>query len=252
MALRGDMALQTIVGAKKISELSDRTVLNPDHTELAFVLSGGSFFVAEVGDFRSVGQEQVFAVELDDGNVLHVSPSSQLVMRTGRLKLPPELKPGDSLMPLYLDEDAHGYPTYRVPGRAVKRKISRLIAEWKLGHKLGKGTYVEHIDGDRKNCHPDNLKISINEKMAKRSHKNKVVTAVEALQTLLDECAAASPKMAKIIGKRTKRNHKVSRITPGRLEEVYTASVRSVGSLSVSGVFVQSPRLHCMRQAEEI
>jgi len=188
-----------------------------------------------------LGVEQVFDVELDDGSTVSASASSQFVMRDGGRKMAPELLPGDSLLPLYLGKNPNGYPTYQVPGRGGKRKISRLIAEWMTGGPLGKGTYVEHIDGDRKNYRPENLKISINLDKAKRSHKHKLVKAYELGQALLDECAAASPAMAKIVGRKSKRNHKVKGVRPGKLMEVYTASVRSMGSLSVSGVFLDLP-----------
>ncbi len=241
MGLRGDMCIETVSGPTKISELSNRTVLNPDYTETAFVWSSGTFFLGEVGGVKSIGLQQLFEVVLDDGAKLQVSPSSRFVMRSGERKMPPELVPGDSLLPLYLEEDVYGYPTYRIPGRYVKRKIARLIAEWKLGHPLGPGTTVEHIDKNRKHYHPDNLNIIINPNRAKKRHRNKIIKALDLAKDILDECAAASPKMAKIVGKRGRRNHKVTRVTPGSLEEVFTASVRSMGSLAVSGVFLELP-----------
>lgn len=237
----GDMRIQTAAGPVEMSILADRSVSNQDFSELALSMIGRRFFVAELTNVRSLGSEQLFEVELDDGVVVRVSASSRFVMKSGQRKVAPELNPGDSLLPLYLEEDAHGYPTYRVPGRAVKRKISRLMAEWKTGGPLGKGTYVSHIDGNRKNYHPDNLKITVDEARAKRSHKNKLVKVYDAAQTLMDECAAASPIMAKIVRRKGKGNHKVVAVRPGRLAEVFTASVRFEGSVSVSGVFLELP-----------
>jgi len=241
MGLRGDMRIETAAGPVEISKLADCTVSNPDFSEVVLSWIGNKFFVSEITNIRLHGVEQLFEVTLDDKQVVYASASSQFVMKSGCRKTPPELVPGDSLLPLYLDEDAHGYPTYSVPGRAVKRKISRLMAEWITGGPLGKGTYVEHIDGDRKNYHPSNLKITINKAMAKRSHKNKLVKAYDAAQALLDECSTASPLMAKIVGRKGKGNHKVESVRPGMLGEVYAASVRSAGSLSVSGVFLELP-----------
>lgn len=235
------MRVETAAGPVEISKLAALTVKNPDFSETVLVWTGGRLFVSEISNIQMLGSEQIFDVELDDGGIVCVSASSQFVMRSGGRKMAPELSPGDSLLPLYLGENPNGYPTYKIPGWSGKRKISRLIAEWMTGGPLGKGTYVEHIDGDRKNYHPDNLKISINLDKARRSHKHKLVKAYEIGQALLDECAAASPRMAKIVGRKKKRNHKVVSVRPGLLMKVYTASVQSMSSVSVSGVFLDLP-----------
>ena len=241
MALLRNMALQTASGPVKIGVLADKTVINPDFSEDVLVWTGHRLFVSVATDFRCIGEQQVFDVELDDGSVIKVSASSRFVLKSGVCKMPPELVPGDSLLPLYLDKNSNGYATYQIPGRVVKRKLSRLMAEWMLGKELDPGTYVEHIDGDRMNCCPGNLRISFNQEMAKRSHKNSAVKTVGAADELFAECAAASPLMAKIVKPKRKRNHKVVSVTPGRLGEVFTASVRTMDSLSVSGVFLNLP-----------
>lgn len=239
MGLRGDMMLQLVSGPVKIAELCGRSILNPDYSTIALVWTGYRLFVSEVSDFRSLGLQQVFEVELDDGSVLQVAPSSHFVMKNGDRKLAPELLPGESLLPLYLEEEAQGYPTYRIPGKDVKQKLYRLIAEWKFGKSLPPGTDVNHIDGNQKNYNPDNLCITPGKRSRKRGHKHAIVKAYEAAQELLDECAAASPMLAEIARKKGRTNHKVRRVTPGRLEEVFTASVRSDDSVSVSGVFLE-------------
>jgi len=244
MGLRGDMKLETASGPVEIRRLADRASKAPDFSEVAFVWTGARFFATEVSQFQMIGQQQLFEVMLDDGQAVQVSASSQFVMKSGGLKIPQELRPGDSLLALYIKDDKHGYPTCRVPGKAAKRKISRLMAEWRLGHELVRGTCVEHVDGNRKNYHPDNLRIIVDERRAVRSHKNAVVKVVEQANKLFEECAAASPKMAKIVKlkkKKRKSNHKVASVVPGLLGDVYTAFVRSGGSLSVSGVFLNLP-----------
>lgn len=241
MSLHGDTKVQLVSGPVRIADLADRTVSSPDFSELVFIWTGTRLYVDSISDVRSVGSQQVFEVELDDESIIKVSASSRFVMRDGVKKLAPELVPGDSLLPLYLEQDVHGYPTYRIPGRDVKQKIYRLMAEWLQGYPLEKGTEVSHIDGNRNNYHPDNLKITPNKRSKKRPHKHKLVTAYKAAQSLLDECAVASPSMDKIVGRGRKSNHRVERITPGALAPVYTASVRSMGSLSVSGVFLDLP-----------
>lgn len=241
MGLHADTTIQTVSGPLRIAEMFDRHVRNPDYTEVAFVWTGARLFFSQLYDFRQLGEEQIFTVELDDGEVVRVSPSSHFVMKNGLRKTAPELQPGDSLLPLYLTEDYHGYPAYLIPGRDVKRKIYRLMAEWKLGHPLEKGTEVKHIDGDRKNYHPDNLLVTPNARSKNRRRKNKLTKAFREAQALLKEVADASPLLAEIAEKPTKGNHKVVSITPGKMGVVYAASVRSEVSVSVSGVFLELP-----------
>jgi hypothetical protein len=241
MGLRGDTKLELALGSTKVDFLVDQTVSNPYMSEPAFVWNGSKLVIGEVSNVRLLGVEQIFEVVLDDNSTLQVSASSKFIMKSGDRKVAPELVPGDSLLPLYIEEDTYGYPTYRIPGRAAKHKIYRLMAEWKLGRPLGSGTVVEHIDGNRKNYHPDNLQISINKRSRKRTTKNKLVKPFKDAQKFLDECAAASPLMAKIVHKGRKTNHKVRRVTPGLMGEVYTASVRSGDSVSASGVFLELP-----------
>jgi len=235
------MRVETAAGPVEIAKLADCTVSTPDFSEVVLTWANAHFFVSELTSVRLAGVEQIFDVTLDDGKIVCASASSLFVLKSGARKMAPELVPGDSLLPIYIEEDAYGYATYRVPGKAVKRKMSRLMAEWITGGPLVKGTYVEHIDKDRKNYHPNNLRIKINEAMAKRTHKNKVVKAHIMAKDLLDECAAVSPLMSKIVRRKSKGNHKVVDIKAGVLTEVYAASVRSAGSLAVSGVFLELP-----------
>jgi len=236
------MRIETAVGPVTVKKLAELSSASKDFSEVVLVWDGRKLSVSQITKIRPIGVEQLFMVRLDDDQEVFASASSRFVTRAGDFKTAPELRIDDSLLPLYLGSDSHGYSTYRIPGRAAKRKLSRLMAEWKLGHALEKGTYVGHIDGNRKNHHPNNLKITVNkDKSTKLRCKHKLVTAINSGQTLLDECAAASPSMAKIVGRKSKGNHKVIGVEPGTLAEVYTASVRSGGFLSVSGVFLELP-----------
>lgn len=245
MGLHGDCKVELVTGPTTITDLRRQLLDNPDYRPLAICWTGQCCTLTRIIGIRRLGLEQTFSVELDDQSVLRVSPSSEFVLRSGVTKDPTELEPGDSLLPLYLGEDHHGYPTYQIPGRTVSRKLSRLAAEWKLGHPLDRATYVEHIDGNRKNYHPDNLRITFDEKKARRSFTPKVVKIYKETQALFEECAAASPRLAKIVGRRKKRkgkkNHKVMSSTPGVLEEVFTLIAESECSLSISGVFLSLP-----------
>ena len=241
MGLHGEMKLQLASGPVRISELSDRSVRNPDYYEIAFIWTGARLYASEVSEFRPKGEEQIFEIELDDGSIVRASASSRLVLQNGDLLTPPEIRPGASLLPLYFGDDHYGYPTYKIPGYHVKQKIYRLMAEWKVGHALQKGTEVKHVDGNRRNYHPSNLLVTPNARRPKSKTKTKLAKAFHDVKSYLEECAELSPLMAEIAGKEPDNNHKVVSIRPSKLELVYTASVRSAGSVSVSGVFLELP-----------
>lgn len=202
---------------------------------------GGELTIDDVIGVRPLSQQQLFDVKLDDGNVVRASATSLFVMRNGDRKMAPELRPGDSLLPLYLEEDSHGYPTYRIPGKSIKRKISRFVAEWMFGRKLPRGTNVEHVDGNRKNYHPNNIRVRFSARSPKKGHKNPLITTFNETKAFLEEIAQEDPKIAEIVAKKPRRNHKVVSVTPGELGLVYGASVRSASALSVCGVFLELP-----------
>ena len=241
MGLRGDTEILTASGPVSIAEMCDRSVRNLSYSEVAFVWTGTRLYFSPVNDFRRMGEEQIFDVELDDGSIVRVSPSTRFVMRDGGRKIAPELRPGDSLLPLYLGEDYHGYSTYKIPGFNVSQKIYRLMAEWKVGHALERGTEVKHADGNRKNYHPDNLIVTPNARSKKRRRKHKLGKAFQDVHKYLKECAEVSPLLAEIAEKPIRKNHKVVRATPGLMREVYTASLGSAGAVSTSGIFLELP-----------
>lgn len=235
------MCLEVLSGPTSFVSLADKTKKDAKFSVVAFTLSrDGQVELTSVSDFRLVGRQQIYEIQLDDGKVVTASASSMILMRSGRRKSPPEIVAEDSLMPLYFEEDVYGYSTYRVPGRCPKKKVSRLVAEWKLGGKLPKGTDVKHIDGNRKNYQPDNLEILVGKRSPKKC-KNKVAQAYQAAQALLKECAAVSPHMKKIVYPRRRNNHRVVSVRSGRLEDVFTATVQPGSWVSVSGIFVELP-----------
>jgi len=236
MGLRGDMRIETTSGPVSVSELARRCETSQGLSVSVFVWTGTRFYVAKALDFRAIGQEQIFIVELDSGDRLYVSASSSFVMLNRTTKLPPELVDGDSLLPLYTSEDAHGYPTYKEPGTTQPYKFSRLVAEWKTGQKLPPGTFVEHIDKNRKNYHPDNLQITQNIAKASKSRSYGIIQAVEDAQALFDEYDQLGSSSASII---LKPNHRVLSVEVGHLEDVFTATIDTADTVAVSGVFLK-------------
>ncbi|WP_366520181.1 HNH endonuclease signature motif containing protein [Chelatococcus sp.] len=46
-------------------------------------------------------------------------------------------------------------------GAHAGRFLHAVIAEWKVGRSLGEGEVVHHIDGNKRNNHPDNLQVML-------------------------------------------------------------------------------------------
>jgi len=238
MGLRGDARIETVSGAIPMMDLVEASSDNLDFSTQLFTWNGARLCVTTATDFRSLGAHQIFAVVLDDRSTLHVSAGTQFILRRGDLKRPPELENQDSLLPLYLSTDNHGYSVFKEPKTSQLRKLSWLVAEWKLGRPLEKGDIVNHIDRDRKNYHPDNLKITHNKAMATKTRKYGLVKAANEANELLDECISLSPKLAQVI---KKRNHRVVSVEPSIMEEVFTATVTNSQTVAVSGVFLKLP-----------
>lgn len=238
MGLRGDMRIETVSGAIPIRELADSSSEDPEFSTQVFTWDGLRFKVVTASNFRKLGEEQIFIVTLDDKSVIYVSASSAFMLRRGDYKMAPELDTDESLLPLYLSSDNHGYSVFKDPKSSKIRKLSWLVAEWKLGRSLEKGDIVNLIDRNRKNYHPDNLKITQNKAMATKSRKYGLIRAADEIKTLFSECASLSPRLAKII---SKKNHKVISVQPSMLEEVFSATIVGSDTVVVSGVFLKLP-----------
>jgi len=172
-----------------------------------------------------------FRIELDDGSELLVSEDTQIYLRDGQLDFAKHLEPKTSLLPLYLRLDDQGYPTYREPGdwnkgaKTVRdgfnwRRVSRMVAEWRLGRRVAPGDHVSFLDKDRRNCAPENLLIEYR-KPKPRKQKAKFAEPIFEAQRFLE-----------------KENHKIDAVQVDISREMF--SIRGIGTsnLGVSGIFV--------------
>lgn len=243
MGLPRSAVIQTITGPLSVEQFAARCLVDPDFHVPVFSWDGLRITVGLASKCRPTGEEQLFSVVLDDGSELAVGASTAFLLRSGDEALSPaELSRGDSLLPLYLSEDKQGYPTYKNVGlrwptgpkidRQSVRKISRMVAEWKHGAPLPAGTYVEHIDGDRKNCHPDNLRIVHKPAKASRSKRYGLVDALKEAADVVREFEQIRPK-------RLPNNHSVCDVTPMEMDVVYDLTVDTGNVIVLGGVFVR-------------
>jgi len=108
---------------------------------------------------RYIGRDALLELELDDGALVHATPDHEFLLRDGRTAAADDLRPGDSLMPLYRDV-YRGYESVYQPLNGHLDSTHRLADEWNLRQGLyadEAGTHRHHRDFDRRNNNPWNL-----------------------------------------------------------------------------------------------
>jgi dCTP deaminase len=105
---------------------------------------------------RFIGRDSLLEITLDDGAVIHATPDHDFMRRDGSWVAASELRPNDSLMPLYRDT-FRGYEMTYQPVTGYYYPTHRLADEWNIRHALyddEPGTHRHHVDHDRRNNSP--------------------------------------------------------------------------------------------------
>jgi dCTP deaminase len=108
---------------------------------------------------RFIGRDSLFEITLDNDERVRATPDHVFVRRDGRFAQAGELRPGDSVMPLYRNLQ-RGYEHVYQPINGHLLPTHRLADEWNLRHDIYKdqpGSHRHHIDFDRRNNNPVNL-----------------------------------------------------------------------------------------------
>lgn len=119
----------------------------------------GRLIAARLEAPRYIGRDNLVAVELDNGRVIHATPDHQFMLRDGRWLAAAELQPGVSLMPLYRNL-SRGYETVYHPLSGHAHLTHRLADDWNLRHGIyteAAGSHRHHVDHDRLNNNPWNI-----------------------------------------------------------------------------------------------
>lgn len=196
----------------------------------------GRVTIGQVDRFVKFGVAKLLNVTLDDGTTLKVTPDQRFQLLDGTACKASELTIGKSLLPLYLSEEKQGYPMFaEIGGYNIHaltsmdcqrvRKVARMVGEFKHGDRLPPGTTVSHIDGNKKNCHPDNLNV---------------IVKPDAKQRKFEHPFAKSLKDANAFIKLHPRNHKVALVSDAGSELVYGCASVSTRNLAVNGVFLNT------------
>lgn len=108
---------------------------------------------------RFIGRDSLLELELDNGRTIHCTPDHEFFRRDGRRVIADDLRPNDSLMPLYRHL-VRGYETVYQPLNGHLDPTHKLADEWNVNHGLYEavpGTHRHHRDHDRRNNNPWNI-----------------------------------------------------------------------------------------------
>ena len=149
--------------------LADGTA--PTIEELAMQADNGPVWGYSIGQYgrvivslldapRFIGRDSLVEITLDNGKVIKATPDHKFILRDGRTMAAAEMRPGQSLMPLYR-QLARGYEMTYQPVNGHFEATHRLADEWNVRNGLytaSPGTHRHHLDHDRRNNMPWNIK----------------------------------------------------------------------------------------------
>lgn len=113
--------------------------------------------------FRTRKNAQLVRIHLDNGEYVDSTPDHRFMLRDGSYIEAQNLKPDDSLMPLYKRNSSYKvrigtpYEELYQPSFELWKPTHRVIAE--SIYDVPKGYHIHHIDRNPKNNHPDNLLV---------------------------------------------------------------------------------------------
>jgi deoxycytidine triphosphate deaminase len=121
--------------------------------------SHGRIIVTLLEQPRYIGRDSLLAVTLDNGATIRCTPDHEFILRDGQLRKAGDLRPNDSLMPLYR-ELFRGYEGVYQPINGYYCPTHLLADEWNVRHGIYEdlpGTHRHHVDHDRRNNMPWNI-----------------------------------------------------------------------------------------------
>ena len=156
---RGDQRVALVDGT---SVTFEEMIVRAEKGEDFWGYSIGAFgrvVVTKLEAPRLIGRDSLIEVVLDSGEPIRCTPDHVFLRRDGSTAPAAELRPGDSLMPLYR-QLIRGYETVYQPLNGHLTPTHRLADEWNLRHGLYEDGEREHrhrIDHDRRNNRPWNI-----------------------------------------------------------------------------------------------
>lgn len=237
---RGDTRVALVDGtAPTLEDMARRA----DDGELFWGYAIGQFGRVEVALLeapRYIGRDALLEVTLDNGQSMHCTPDHEMVLRDGRLRQAHELRPGDSLMPLYRHL-VRGYEAVYQPVNGHLYPTHRLADEWNLRHGIDEDSTARD-DGSRRATQAR----AINP----RDDRNNVLDQADSISDTARPIGGDQPiferfpKTTAAFHEQTStvRNHKVVDIRQHSGDhDVYCLSVPEAGNFALdAGVFVKN------------
>lgn len=156
----GDTRIKTLDGKNPtLKELAE----NPDDKfwVLAYDRQNNQIVPAQATAARKTRTVTKLAkIALTDGSVITSTTDHPFMTRDGNYVEAENLKPNMSLMPLYIGEKSRYRSIDKIwHGGQHKGYLHRWVAEWTLGRNLKPYEVVHHINGDKHDCRPENLRV---------------------------------------------------------------------------------------------
>ncbi|MCI2429977.1 dCTP deaminase [Candidatus Acetothermia bacterium] len=135
----------------------------------------GRIIVTMLDSPRYVGRDVLIEVVLDTNDSVCCTPDHLFMLRDGRWLAAGQIRPGDSLMPLYRNV-GRGYEMVYQPLNGHLYPTHRLADEWNIRNGIyadAPGTHRHHHDGNRRNNNPWNIsRVSAREHIQYHNRKS--------------------------------------------------------------------------------
>ncbi len=148
-------------------ELINEHKTGKKHWTFAFNGKDNRIEVAQIKNPRlTIKDAKLIEVTLDNGEKIRCTPNHRFMLRNGKYRQAQNLKSGDSLMPLYLenyegnDNNLKGYKQVHQPTLNTWQFVHHLSDQWNLGHNVynkASGRIRHHKDINKFNNNPDNI-----------------------------------------------------------------------------------------------
>ena len=119
----------------------------------------GQLLVTLLDAPRFVGRDTLLEITLDDGQVIRATPDHDFMRRDGSWTAAGDLRPSDSIMPLYR-APYRGYEMTYQPMTGYYYPTHRLADEWNMRNGIYDDvadSHRHHVDHDRRNNNPWNI-----------------------------------------------------------------------------------------------
>jgi dCTP deaminase len=216
--------------------------------------SGESFWGYSIGQYsrlivtmleapRYIGRDTLIEVALDNGECICCTPDHQFMRSDGRMVAAYELRPNDSLMPLYR-EVARGYEMVYQPLSGYLYPTHRLADEWNIANTIyvdEPGTHRHHIDHNRRNNNPWNI-IRMDASGERRDKQSGIGRQSNIREEITAQAAREALDQTGSVRGTKWKNHKVVGLRDIKgMHDVYCLTVPEAGNFALeAGVFVHN------------